>query len=213
MNKGTDLFPWILGGLSVSAVAVAITLVSAGKTPAPALPISTTSMSVPESAPTALPAAAPPAAPQDPAPSPPTAAMLPAAPDPPPAQTLAEQSAPGQIWECMTHGVKTFSNNPCGDKSSLVSVRPINTMNPTPVRSARAYPGEPVYTQPYAEQNSYADPAGESDQDAVYSGNSYAIVPGFAYLPRKRIEHPHRPPHHHNPEHHPGHDPGPPRRN
>jgi hypothetical protein len=106
----------------------------------------------------------------------------------------------------MTNGVKTFSNNPCGEKSTLLEVRAINTMNPTPVvRNARAYAPEPRYSPGYADQSNYSDQDVYSEQGPAETGvNSYAIVQGIAFLPRKRPERPHRPPLHHDPGPNPG---------
>jgi hypothetical protein len=221
MNKQRGLLPWILGALAVATVAVVVAVASSGKTITPASHPADAAVaqptSTPELSPTPAPGPAPvaPAASMAPVPSP---AVLSAASGPEPEAEAARlpavqgqdtaEPAPqaGQIWQCMTNGVKTFSNNPCGEKSTLLEVRAINTMNPTPVvRYARAYAPEPRDSQAYAEPNSY------SDQDDVYGeqgaadapGNSYGIVQGFAFLPRKRPEHPHRPMHHH---------PGPPPR-
>jgi hypothetical protein len=121
-------------------------------------------------------------------------------------QTAAEPpAAGGQIWECTTNGIRTFSNNPCGDKSSLVEVRALNTMNATPfTRPAGAYGAAPVYPAPYSDPNAYQDQEAYGDQDSGYAANSYAVIRGIAFLPRRRIEHPHRPP--------PHHDSGPPPR-
>jgi hypothetical protein len=101
----------------------------------------------------------------------------------------------------VTNGVKTFSNNPCGDKSTRLEIGPINTMNPTPaVRYARGYASEPRYAPVSADsegsdQDSYSDPAGAETGD-----NSYTIIQGIGFVPRRRPEHPrHRPtPHHRN---------------
>jgi hypothetical protein len=130
--------------------------------------------------------------------------------------------ASGQIWECTTNGLKTFSNNPCGDKSSLREVGPINTMNATPViHYARNYGADPRYAPApqYADENAYTGDDGYSEPGASESsGNSYTIIQGFGFAPRRRPEHPHHrdhpnhgdhgdhPPNHHNPE-------MPPRRN
>jgi hypothetical protein len=224
MNKQRALWPWILGALSVATIAVVVAVASSGKTITPGLHpaggavaqlTSTPDLpSTPAPAPVAaVPVAAVPVA-AVPAPAglplsasasgpDPESAPLPAAPALAAAEPVPQT---GQIWECMTNGVKTFSNNPCGEKSTLLEVRAINTMNPTPVvRYARAYAPEPRNSPAYADPNSY------SDQDDVYGeqgaaeapGNSYSVVQGFAFLPRKRPEHPHRPMHHH---------PGPPPR-
>jgi hypothetical protein len=198
MNKERDLMPWILGGLSLATAAVAITV--ANRIAAPDLQRAT------------VVAQAPPAAVSLPDPAPPPAAVPTPQPDPattqpPLAQTASEPQvesagAPsGQIWECTTRGVKTFSNNPCGEKSTLLDVGPINTMNSTPpVRYARAYGSEPRYAPAYTDPGAYAEQDPYADQGAAESGgNSYAVVQGFAFIPRRRPEHPHRPPHHHDP--------------
>jgi hypothetical protein len=209
MNTQRDLLPWILGGLAVATAAVVITVASAGKT-APSLraPGAATAQvtSAPDSvslpvpaAEAAIPAVTAVPAVAETAPSP---AAQPQATAEPALQT-------GQIWECMTNGVKTFSNNPCGEKSTLLEVRAINTMNPTPVvRYARANGPAPRYSPEDADQNNYAGQEVYGEQGPAESaGNSYAIVQGFAFLPRKRPEHPHRPFHHN-----PGHNPGPAQR-
>jgi hypothetical protein len=211
MNNQRDLLPWILGGLAVATAAVVITVASAGKTapslrpggaataqvtPAPdsvSLPVPAAEAAMPAVA--AMPALA-------------EAAPLPAAQ---PQATAEPELQTGQIWECMTNGVKTFSNNPCGEKSTLLEVRAINTMNPTPVlRYARANGPEPRYLPQDADQNNYPDQEvyGEHGPGET-GGNSYTIVQGLAFLPRKGPEHPHRPPFHHDPGHNPGHNPGP----
>jgi len=123
-----------------------------------------------------------------------------------PMQAQAAPESPaqsGQIWECTTKGVKTFSNNPCGDKSTLREVGPINTMNPTPVvHYARAYAPEPRYAPAYSDSDGAADQGSYSDPVSAESGgNSYAIVQGVGFVARRRPEHHphHRPmPNHHN---------------
>jgi hypothetical protein len=129
-------------------------------------------------------------------PSPPAAASAPPAQATESAPVQSPQAAPkqsGQIWECVTGGVKTFSNNPCGEKSSLVKVRPINTMAPTPViRYTRANGPDPGYAQRYADQNGYTD---QDNSEQGFDDNSYPGVQGFAYLPLIRADHSHRPKH------------------
>jgi hypothetical protein len=205
MHKESDLLPWILGGLSIATVTAAIMFASGSKALAPSLRPAGAVAPQMTSAP-ALQALPAPAALSPPTADPPAAAM--------PATPMASQTAyeppvaSGQIWECTTHGTKTFSNNPCGEKSSLVEVQAINTMSSTPpVRYPRAYGAEPRYSPQYADQNAYSDDETYADEDAAGSaGNSYAVIPGFAIRQQKRIEHLHRPPSHHNPG-------PPPRRN
>jgi hypothetical protein len=204
MTNRRNLLPWILGGLSVATVATVaavITVAFARKTapggrPAGAATAQVTS--APDSVPSPAPAVAAVAAT--------IPAAVPAVAETAPPQAAQAQAAAepvlqaGQIWECMTNGVKTFSNNPCGEKSTLLEVRAINTMNPTPVvRYARANGAEPRYSPGYADQNDYSDQDVYGEQGPAETGaNSYAVVQGFAFLPRKRPEHPHRPPPHHN---------------
>jgi hypothetical protein len=203
MNSKRDLLPWILGGLSVATIAAVITVAFAGKS-APSLRRAGAGTAQVASAPDSVSAPAPAAAAPEAA-TPAAAQTVPA----PAAQSLATAEPAlqtGQIWECMTNGVKTFSNNPCGEKSTLLEVRAINTMNPTPVvRYARANGPEPRYSPGYTDQDASSDQDVYSEQGPAETGaNSYAIVQGFAFLPRRRPEHPHRPP--------PHHDTGPPLR-
>jgi hypothetical protein len=205
MNRERDLLPWILGGLSTAAVALAITAVSSQRAVTPAA--QAIAIVAPASPPSATPAPAPAPAPMPaPASAPEAIPAVAAASSPPNAVTQAgaqSEARPGQIWACTTKGVKTFSNNPCGENSSLLEVGPINTMNPTmPVHYARADPAQPRYAPPYSDAatQSYADD--DPEQEGYENGaNSYTIVQGVAVLPRRRPahHHPHQPPYHHSP--------------
>ena len=241
MKKERDLLPWILGGLSAATIAVAFAAVSTHRdvpalSPALSPTLAPTALAPTALAPTPIVAAQsavpPPAsAPAMPAPStsqaPPTGAQPDSAPmlTPDPAQTAAEPEVqPGQIWGCITKGVKTYSNNPCGEKSTLLDVSPINTMPATPViHYARAYGSERRYAPAYADQSGSADDEQDSeDYGTEAGGNSYTIVQGF--VARRRPEHSHRPPHHNSgykpgnnagnsPGNNAGHNSGPVRRN
>src|SRR6202042_1623226 len=118
------------------------------------------------------------------------APVLDAVPD---SATMPAQPQAGQIWECTTKGVKTFSNNPCGEKSTLLDVSPINTMSATPVvHYARAYGSEPRYTQGYADQGAPADDEQYSDDYGAESGgNSYTVIQGAGFVARRRPDHSH----------------------
>jgi hypothetical protein len=203
MNKERDLLPWILGALSIAMVAVAIALASTSRAVAPVLqpPVAAVQATSPGvSLPSPAPATASAALPE-PAPAPP-AAPAPAAAQ---VQAQAAETPPvesGQIWECTTNGLKTFSNNPCGAKSSLRELSPINTMSPTPVIH---YAGNSVRDPQYAparqydrnapapqyDQNAYADDVNSEPGASDSSGYSYPIVQGLAFAPRRRAEHPH----------------------
>jgi hypothetical protein len=156
MDKDRDLLPWILGGLSLATVALAVSVASTNRR-APSSPQAssqTTAQALPQAA---LPAAAPLPVPTAPAPvaeASQTQAVI------PPTQST------GQIWECTTNGQKTFSNNPCGDKSSLLDVGPINTMDRTPIyRFAPDYHPGPGYAPEYGD--------GDSQESA---DNSYPVM-------------------------------------
>jgi hypothetical protein len=194
MHRDRDLLPWILSGLLMASIAIAIgagsiqnsrNLRVGNLTVDPTLSSPATSLAI------ALPPApliADPAVPTEPEHQFADA----------PAQMTSSSSEPtGQIWECTTKGVKTFSDNPCGEKSALREVRPVNTMAPTPEdRSVRGKASDPRYMPAYvndgayAEQDSYPEPAADESYD------SYPVFQGFAYLPRIRALHPHRPIHH-----------------
>lgn len=217
MNKERNLLPWILGALSATAVAVAITAVSSNKTapvtPPPMVAAQPTPLPVPP-----VPSATPlgtgttPADAATPAVAAIAAAVatVPVAqadraaaqPSPVQAQTAPESAAQsGQIWACTTKGVKTFSNNPCGEKSTLLEVGPINTMNATPaVHYTRSYASQPQYAPAYTDSDYSADQESYADQaSAETGGNTYTIVQGG--FVRRRPEHRshHRPmPSHHN---------------
>jgi hypothetical protein len=189
MNKERDLLPWIFGGLSAAAIAVAFAAVS-------------TQRSVPASAPqvmAAQPAASPSALPAVTTAPAASATSTAAQPDSAPMVALAQsqsaaQAQAGQIWECMTQGVKTFSNNPCGEKSTLLDVGPINTMNPATTHYARAYGAQPRYAPGDSDQSAPAGSEDDSDSYGADSGaNSYTIVQGVGFVRRRRPENLHRP--------------------
>jgi hypothetical protein len=204
MKQERDLLPWIFGGLSAAAIAVAFAAVSTHRAAPTLLPSAMAAAAV-ASAP-ALPALPAPATAQTPPQplAPPVQADSGAVPAPAQPQTEVEPAArAGQIWECSTKGVKTFSNNPCGENSTLLDVGPVNTMSPIPaIHYARAYSPAPGYAAGYADQNA-ADPQDYSDPTtADTGGNYYTIVQGVGLVSRRRPEHLHRPPPpaaHHNP--------------
>jgi hypothetical protein len=177
MDKDRDLLPWILGGLSMATAAIAITVASTNRTARVNL-----------QAPSQPAAYALPPVPAENAPAP--AAALAAVQ----VQTITPPKPPtNQIWECTTNGQKTFSNNPCGDKSSLREVGPINTMDPTPIFApARSYEPQSSY------QPEYSYPSTQESADT-----SYPMVVASPFYERRLPVHTHRP---HD------HDRGPPPR-
>lgn len=173
MNKERSLLPWILGGLSIATVAAAITVTSVRR---PITASTTPPSLVAPTAPSVL-LPAPPVSPS-PAQNPVGVTLQETAPAEPPAHR-------GQIWECTTNGVKTFSSNPCGEKSTRLAVRAINIMNPTP---------EVHYARPYAaEEPRYAPESYPDAGSGEYAGPYYEFAPGFVFLPRHRPEHDRRP--------------------
>jgi hypothetical protein len=199
MNKERDLLPWIFGGLSAAAIAVAFAAVSTHRPEATLPPVAAAHDPVPQVLPAPIAQAPAQVTAQVTAQAPPQTAPLAAQPDsalnpsPPPVQTAAEPQVPGQIWECLTKGVKTFSNNPCGEKSTLLDVGPINGMSALPaIHYAGAYGSQPRYAAGYPDQSAPADADDYSDQYAADAGgNSYAIV---GVVPRRRPQQFHRPP-------------------
>jgi hypothetical protein len=189
MIRQNNLLPWIMGGLSLAAIAVAVTLSSTYRTAPKNLPavqvaaLSPIPAAVPVAAPVPAPAPAPATAP-DPAPDPSLALE--------PVQAAGAPIASGsQIWECTTNGLRTFSDKPCGGNATLREMNPLNVMNPAPMSPpARPYP--PAYTPEPNNAPEYYDPGAP---DTVVS--SYPVVVGYPYFVRTRPDHTHRPYHPH----------------
>ena len=188
MDRNRNLLPWILSGLSIATAAIAITAGIERSTS-----IAPKSQSVP--LPSAAPALSTPplltssAEPAPAVPSPSAEATM------PPQEVAAEQEAPNnQIWACTTNGVKTYSNNPCGEKSSLLDVGPVNTMEaPRVPPSARQYMPDPHYAPDYEAQE-----APEQTEETYSSyGVGVALVPHYV---RKRPVHVYPTQHHRGPQ-------------
>jgi hypothetical protein len=183
MDKGRKFQPWILGGLSMAAVAIAISVgctkgIAPNNSPAPSQTTAHLSGS-PEV--TTAPAAAP---------------------APTPAPTLAVAQIHGvtppieqhrQIWECTINGQKTFSDYPCGDKSTLHEIGPINIMDATPIPPhSRSYmpesSGQPGYSYPSQQADSY--PSEQQAADNSYPvDDSYPVFVGNPFGERSRPDH------------------------
>ena len=207
MTEDRDLLPWILGGLSMATVAMAIAVGLTGRT-APARASGQTISSGPtlatvELSPEMQNSAAPDgsgSAPSVPASTAPSSAAQ-ASPAPASAQSIGTaqaQPAPNpsgnQIWECTTNGVKTFSNNRCGSAAVLRDVGPVNVMEASPASNVHWYGGPDSNG---ASDDYYPSPPQPAD-------NSYPVVVGVPYLAHRRPERPQQLPHH---------DRGHPRRN
>jgi hypothetical protein len=176
MDKDRDLLPWIFGGLSMAAVAIAITVGSTnGTTPKnPRVPSQIAAHILPETETTAAPAPAP------------TLAAV---------QMRTVVTRPiepnSRIWECTINGQKTFSDNPCGDKSSLHEIGPINGMDPIPIRShARSYAPESSYQPGYSYQG---DQEEDNPGEQQFAHNPYPVFVGIPVHERGRPDPAHRP--------------------
>ena len=202
MTEDRDLLPWILGGLSMAAVAMAIAVGVTGRT-VPAQASSQTTASTPTLATARLNPMPDHTTPADVAPSSSatsssapsssatsSAASSAASSSAAPASTAPPQSAPAssppgnQIWECTTDGVRTFSNNRCGNAAIRRDVGPINVMDASPAASNVHWYG-PDNTN---DASDYYYPAAAQPAD-----NAYPVVVGIPYLERRRPEHPRQP--------------------
>jgi hypothetical protein len=192
MDKDRDLLPWILGGLLIATVAVAIAVHSTNRIIAPAHSQAVSQAIRGASAPTSLtPASAPAAA----AP----AAAAPAADVPPPAasglQVQAVNLPPpvtaGQIWECRINGQRAFSSSPCGTESTVRPIGPINRMDSTPIpQQPRSYEAESSYRAPYP----YPYPSEPQDANPTdFADNAYPVFVGIPFQEHRRPDHAHRP--------------------
>ena len=181
MHKDRDLLPWILGGLSMAAVAVAITVGSTnGIAPKNSqTPSQTTARTLPEAEALPQPKATTALAPA------PTLAAAQIQPVTPPMQPN------GQVWECTINGQKTFSDNPCGYKSSLREIGPINRMDPTPViPHARSYAPESNYQPAHSYPGEQVD---SNPGEQQFADNSYPVFVGIPFQEHRRHDHAHRP--------------------
>jgi hypothetical protein len=227
MTEDRDLLPWILGALSMAAVAMAVAVGLTGRTTSAHASSQTTSsptaLATAELNPTtrnsAAPAGSSPAsagpastAPASAAPaSTASSSAAQAYPEPAFAQgvgaaqaqpALASNAAGNQIWECTTNGVKTFSNNRCGSAAVLREVGPINVMDASPASNVHWYGAGPNDAPDYYDPSYDPSPSQPAD-------NSYPVVVGVPYLERRRPERPRQAAHHDQ-----GHrDQGRPRRN
>jgi hypothetical protein len=191
MHRDRDLLPWILSGLLIGCLVIAIGAGSIDNITFKTLRVRNLTAeptpSMPATSFADAPSAAPPVAE-------PAVLSEPSQFADAPVTTAPSTETNGHIWECTSKGVRTFADSPCGDKSSLRELGPINTMAATPsVRYAPVNAPDPRYMPTYvneSDQDSYSEPA------AVDSYDSYPVIQGFAYLPRVRDLHPHRPIHH-----------------
>jgi hypothetical protein len=177
MHKDLDLLPWILGGLMMATVALAIAVASTNRI----APRNFQALSQPaaQTLPATVPAIAPTPTPTPvPAPPPSVAAA------PVQAMTPEPSTEPTvKIWECTINGVRTFSNKSCGDKPSIREIGPVNTMESTPIfRFDRAYGPETSYQPDYP----YSDAQESPD-------SSYPAVVGIPFRERRRSDHAHQP--------------------
>jgi hypothetical protein len=116
------------------------------------------------------------------------------------ATTPAAAAAPAssnQIWECTTNGLRTFSSNPCGTKSTVRQLNPINVMEPPPVYHV-THTYAPSTPPPAAVQYSY--PA-QDNADETYPDNAYAGYPTYIVVPRAHHPRPHNGRSHPHPHH------------
>jgi hypothetical protein len=187
MTEDRDLLPWILGGLSMAAIAMAVAVGLTGRTTrahafsqsASTVPTLATAQLNPHTPSASVPASTLPASTASFAPAP-SVSIPQTQPEPAP-------NPPGsQIWECTTNGTKTFSNNRCGSAAILREVGPINVMDRSPVAANVHWYGPDSNDSP---DYYYPDPPRPAD-------NASPIVVGMPYLERRRPQHPHQPNNH-----------------
>jgi hypothetical protein len=118
------------------------------------------------------------------------------------AATPSTSASNNQIWECTTKGVRTFSSNPCGTKSTVRELNPINVMEPV-----STYLVTHTYAPSYAPNTSatpasnYSSAAQESNEE-TYADTANAAYPGYVVVPRLHRVRPHNA-HDHPRPHHP----------
>jgi hypothetical protein len=180
MYKDRDLLPWILGGLMMATVALAIAVGSTNRNaPGNLQALSqTATQTLPSTLPTTPPAIAASAPASERAPPPPVAAapVQDMTPAPPTEPTV-------KIWECTINGIRTFSNKSCGDKPSIREIGPVNTMESTPI-----FRFDPAYGPESSYQPDYPDSSPQESPDS-----SYPAVIGIPFHHGRRADHAHQP--------------------
>jgi hypothetical protein len=110
---------------------------------------------------------------------------------------VAAPASSNQIWECTTNGLRTFSSNPCGTKSTVRQLNPINVMEPAPVYHV-THTYAPSTPPPAPVQYNY--PA-QDNADETYPDNANAGYPTYIVVPRARHQRPHNARSHPHPHH------------
>ena len=171
MDKDRDLLPWILGGLSMATVAIAIILGSNNRAAPKNSPASSlaTAYALPPAPAQTVPVAAPVLVPVQAL----AAAQF---------QTAAPPTEQGsQIWECAINGQRTFSDRRCGENPSVRKIGPINTMDPAPtLRSNSSYEQQSSYVAEYPEPS-----------EQQLADNSYPVYVGVPYHEHRRPDRTH----------------------
>jgi hypothetical protein len=93
--------------------------------------------------------------------------------------------------------LRTFSNNPCGTKSTVRQLNPINVMEPAPVYHV-THTYAPSTPPPAPVQYSYPV---QDNTDETYPDNANAGYPTYIVVPRARHLRPHNARSHPHPHH------------
>jgi hypothetical protein len=101
-----------------------------------------------------------------------------------------------RIWECTTNGVRTFSSNPCGTKSTVRELNPLNVMQPAPLyRTTRTYsPAPQASAAPnysYPSQTDSDELSADSAYNAAYNNSGVIVVPRLHRVHPRSRNHPH----------------------
>ncbi len=112
----------------------------------------------------------------------------------------APELAPGQVWECLEHGQKVFSDSRCGPGAAVRQLREVNTMEATEVAPPSPYPlyrpgyGGAAYPSPSPAAPQMAPPPQDDEED--YGDAAGYFYPGQPFIPaRNRPRREHRPHH------------------
>jgi hypothetical protein len=165
MDRDTNFFPWILGGLLIATAAAAAGLAfTRASAPTSAKPKQISHQDA---------VVAPPVVAQAQVPSPLSAPAIAARPELP----------SGQVWECVLNGQRTFSDSPCGDRPAIRQLSELNLIDSVASRTSPTYPPYP---------SGYA--AATADQNAPDLSNDwYSTQEVLAIRERARRVHPSRP--------------------
>jgi hypothetical protein len=87
---------------------------------------------------------------------------------------IALSLPPGQVWECVVNGQRTFSDVRCGATPSVRRLNPLNIMDATAVHPGMPYDSYPPYDAQYSAPS--GDENGQDFVNDAYAGQEVITI-------------------------------------